>query len=303
MLYNVKGLVISGPTGVGKTDMSIKMAKLLNSEIISADSSQIYRHMNIGTAKISLEEMQGIRHYMIDVVEPGEDFSVGNFEVRVNEILKKKWENKENIMLAGGTGLYIKSITDGLSRLPAKNEELRKSLEEKSTEELTEILKKLDKDSLQEIGLNNRIRLIRAIEVCMLTGGKFSRLKGENVKNNKYDFLKVLLIREREELYERINKRVDMMICQGLEEEAAKIYEDYREVRSKIVSIGYKEFFRYFDGEMSFNETVEEIKKESRRYAKRQLTWFRREKDYMIYNLSEESEDKIMKNIYDKWNS
>ena len=302
MSSNLKGLVISGPTGVGKTDMSIKLAKLLNSEIISADSSQIYRYMDIGTAKITSEEMQGIRHYLIDIADPGEDYSVGDFEIQVNSILKDKEKNQENILLVGGTGLYIKAITDGFSNLPSKDEKLRNELEVKSLEELREMLRKLDKKAYREIDICNKLRLVRAIEVCILTGGKFSELKTENVKNNNYNFMKVFLTRNREEIYDRINRRVDIMISQGLEAEARKIYEKYKNLRYKIASIGYKEFFKYFDGENSLDETIEEIKRESRRYAKRQMTWFRKEKDYIIYNLSEQNENDVMKDIIERWN-
>ena len=302
MSSNLKGLVISGPTGVGKTDMSIKLAKLLNSEIISADSSQIYRYMDIGTAKITSEEMQGIRHYLIDIADPGEDYSVGDFEIQVNGILKEKEKKYENILLVGGTGLYIKAITDGFSNLPSKDEKLRNELEGKELEELREILKKVDEKAYGEIDICNKLRLVRAIEVCILTGGKFSELKTENVKNNNYSFMKVFLTRNREEIYERINKRVDIMISQGLEDEARKIYDKYANLRYKISSIGYKEFFKYFDGENSLDETIEEIKRESRRYAKRQMTWFRKEKDYIIYNLSEQSENEVMKDIIRRWN-
>lgn len=302
MSSNLKGLVISGPTGVGKTDMSINLAKSLDSEIISADSSQIYRYMDIGTAKITNEEMQGIRHYLIDIADPGEDYSVGDFEIQVNSILKDKEKNQENILLVGGTGLYIKAITDGFSNLPSKDEKLRNELEVKSLEELREMLRKLDEKAYGEIDICNKLRLVRAIEVCILTGGKFSELKTENVKNNNYSFMKVFLTRNREEIYERINKRVDIMISQGLEDEARKIYDKYANLRYKISSIGYKEFFKYFDGENSLDETIEEIKRESRRYAKRQMTWFRKEKDYIIYNLSEQNENDVMKDIIGRWN-
>ena len=302
MSYNLKSLVISGPTGVGKTDMSIKLAKSLDSEIISADSSQIYRYMDIGTAKITNEEMQGIKHYMIDIIEPGKDYSVGDFEIQVNGILTEKEKKCENILLVGGTGLYIKAITDGFSNLPSKDEKLRNELEGKGLEELREILKKVDEKAYGEIDICNKLRLVRAIEVCILTGGKFSELKTENVKNNNYSFMKVFLTRNREEIYERINKRVDIMISQGLEDEARKIYDKYANLRYKISSIGYKEFFKYFDGENSLDETIEEIKRESRRYAKRQMTWFRKEKDYIIYNLSEQNENDVMKDIIGRWN-
>lgn len=297
MNKKLKGIVISGATGVGKTDLSIKLAKRLNADIISADASQVYKFLDIGTAKVTEDEMQGIKHYMIDVVEPDEDYSVGDFEVEVNKILHEKEENAENIILVGGTGLYIRAITDGFSDLPTKDEKIRKDLEEKSLEELQEILKELDLQAYNEIDLNNKLRLVRAIEVCKITGGKFSELRVKNIKKNNYNFLKVFLTRNREELYERINKRVDIMVQKGLVEEAKKVYNNYEDSLYKISAIGYKELFNYFDGKVSLEEAIEDIKRESRRYAKRQMTWFRKEKDYLIYNLSEISEKEIIEDI------
>ena len=297
MNKKLKGIVISGATGVGKTDLSIKLAKRLNADIISADASQVYKFLDIGTAKVTEDEMQGIKHYMIDVVEPDEDYSVGDFEVEVNKILHEKEENAENIILVGGTGLYIRAITDGFSDLPTKDEKIRKDLEKKSLEELQEILKLLDLQAYNEIDLNNKLRLVRAIEVCKITGGKFSELRVKNIKKNNYNFLKVFLTRNREELYERINKRVDIMIQKGLVEEAKKVYNNYEDSLYKISAIGYKELFNYFDGKVSLEEAIEDIKRESRRYAKRQMTWFRKEKDYLIYNLSEISEKEIIEDI------
>ena len=297
MNKKLKGIIISGATGVGKTDLSIKLAKRLNADIISADASQVYKFLDIGTAKVTEDEMQGIKHYMINVVEPDEDYSVGDFEVEVNKILHEKEENDENVILVGGTGLYIRAITDGFSDLPTKDEKIRKDLEEKSLEELQEILKELDLQAYNEIDLNNKLRLVRAIEVCKITGGKFSELRVKNIKKNNYNFLKVFLTRNREELYERINKRVDIMIQKGLVEEAKKVYNNYEDSLYKISAIGYKELFNYFDGKVSLEEAIEDIKRESRRYAKRQMTWFRKEKDYLIYNLSEISEKEIIEDI------
>ena len=302
MQKKLKGIVIAGATGVGKTDLSIKLAKQLNAVIISADASQVYKELNIGTAKIAHEEMQGIPHYMIDLVNPDEDYSVGDFERAVNAILNENCQNTEkNVIIAGGTGLYIKSITDGFAQLPSKDEKIRADLESRNIEELQEMLKRLDKKSYDEIDLSNKLRLVRAIEVCLLTGGKFSELRVQNVKNNSYEFLKIFLTRDRKELYERINKRVDIMISKGLVEEAHKIYTKYNKSRFKISSIGYKELFCYFDGKITLEEAIEEIKKESRRYAKRQITWFKKEKNYITYNLSELTEDEVMKNIFEKW--
>lgn len=294
--------MIAGATGVGKTDLSIRLAKKIDAEIISADASQIYKELDIGTAKITDEEMQGVKHYMIDVVSPGEDYSVGDFERDVNDILNENsCKNGKNIIIAGGTGLYIRSITDGFAKLPSKDEKIRKELESKSLDELQETLKKLDEKSYEEIDLSNKLRLVRAIEVCLLTGGKFSELRTRNVKNNDYDFLKIFLTRNRDELYDRINRRVEIMIAKGLVGEAKKVYNKYTEELHKISSIGYKELFMHFDGKITLDEAVEEIKKESRRYAKRQMTWFRKEKDYIICNLSEMSENEALDEILKRW--
>jgi tRNA dimethylallyltransferase len=297
----MKGLVIAGPTGVGKTDLSLKLAKILNAEIISADSMQIYKGMDIGTAKIKPEETGGIRHYIIDIISPDEDYSVGNFERDANKILAEK--NGENIIITGGTGLYINALTNGISELPGKDENLRKVLSEKPLEELQEELYNMDPESYNEIDIKNKVRVLRALEVCMLSGEKFSILKKRNIKGNKYDFLKILLLRDREELYDRINRRVDIMMNDGLLDEAKKIYREYRDVLYKINAIGYKELFCYFDGKISLDEAVNMIKTESRRYAKRQMTWFRKEEDYTVYNLSSQSEKEILEDILEKWNN
>ena len=294
--------MIAGATGVGKTDLSIRLAKKIDAEIISADASQIYKELDIGTAKITDEEMQGVKHYMIDVASPGEDYSVGDFERDVNNILNENsCKNGKNIIIAGGTGLYIRSITDGFAKLPSKDEKIRKELESKSLDELQETLKKLDEKSYEEMDLSKKLRLVRAIEVCLLTGGKFSELRTQNIKNNDYDFLKIFLTRNRDELYDRINRRVEIMIAKGLVGEAKKVYNKYTEELHKISSIGYKELFMHFDGKITLDEAVEEIKKESRRYAKRQMTWFRKEKDYIICNLSEMSENEALDEILKRW--
>ena len=298
----MKGIVIAGATGVGKTDLSIKLAQKINAKIISADASQVYKELDIGTAKVTQKEMQGIPHYMIDVVNPDEDYSVGDFERAVNNILNESCQkNGKNVIIVGGTGLYIKSITDGFAKLPSKDEKIRAELEIKNLQELQEMLKELDEKSYSEIDLSNKLRLVRAIEVCLLMGEKFSELRTKNIKNNNYKFLKIFLTRDRNELYDRINKRVDIMISKGLIDEARKIYDKYEKSLYKISSIGYKELFLYFDGKITLEEAVDEIKRESRRYAKRQMTWFRKEKNYITYNLSEVSENKIIKDILKKW--
>lgn len=293
----VKGLVIAGPTGVGKTDLSIKLAKLLNADIISADSAQIYKGMDIGTAKITAEEMQGVKHYMLDVVEPIKKYSVGDYQTAVDSILREKERENKNIILTGGTGLYIGSITEGLSDLPAGDPILREELLNLSGEELYKKLMELDPQAAQDIHINNRRRVERAVEVCLLTGDKFSVLSKKNIKNNNYDFLKIALERDREYLYERINLRVDIMLKKGLEQEVKALYEKYGENLRKINIIGYTELIEYFNGQVTYEEAVENIKRNSRRYAKRQFTWFKNDPSYMWFDLDKLNESEIIAKI------
>ena len=298
----IKGLVIAGPTGVGKTDLSIKLAKLLNADIISADSAQIYKEMNIGTAKITAEEMQGVKHYMLDVVEPIKKYSVGDYQTAVDNILNEKERESKNIILTGGTGLYIGSITEGLSDLPAGDPVLREELLKLDSEELYKKLMELDPQAAEDIHINNRRRVERAVEVCLLTGDKFSVLSKKNIKNNNYNFLKVALERDREYLYERINLRVDIMLEKGLEQEVRALYEKYGENLRKINIIGYTELIEYFNGQVSYEEAVENIKRNSRRYAKRQFTWFKNDPTYVWFDLDKLSEEEIINSIIKELN-
>lgn len=294
----MKGIVIAGPTGVGKTDLSLKLAKELDCEIISADSAQVYKEMNIGTAKISEEEMLGVKHYMLDVLEPTRKYSVGDYQKEVDEILKQTEERGKGVILTGGTGLYINSITDGLSDLPSADEELRKKLSEMPIEELYRELENLDKEAAETIHINNRKRVERALEVCLITNQKFSELSKQNIKNNNYSFIKLCLTRDRENLYKRIDKRVEIMMEQGLYKEVEFLYKKYGgETLRKINIIGYSEFIDFFEGRITFEKAIEDIKRNSRRYAKRQLTWFRNQKDYIWFDLDKVKEDEIIKEI------
>ena len=298
----IKGLVIAGPTGVGKTDLSIKLAKLLNADIISADSAQIYKGMDIGTAKITTKEMQGVKHYMLDVVEPIKKYSVGDYQTAVDNILNEKEKENKNIILTGGTGLYIGSITEGLSDLPAGDPVLREELLKLDSEELYKKLMELDPQAAEDIHINNRRRVERAVEVCLLTGDKFSVLSKKNIKNNNYNFLKVALERDREYLYERINLRVNIMLEKGLEQEVRALYEKYGENLRKINIIGYTELIEYFNEQVSYEEAVENIKRNSRRYAKRQFTWFKNDPTYVWFDLDKLSEEEIINSIIKELN-
>lgn len=291
------GIVIGGPTGVGKTSLSIKLAKILNAVIINCDSMQIYREMNIGTAKIREEEKEGIPHYMFDIIGPTDTYSVGDYYRDVNNLLQKFEKEDRNVILVGGTGLYINSITNGLSKLPEADGDLRKTFESLTTEELFEKLKELDIKASEDIHPNNRVRVERALEVCLLTGEKFSDLNKRNIKGNNYKFYKFALERDREVLYDRINYRVELMLNEGLLEEARNLYEKYGDTIKGTKAIGYKELFWYFDGKITKEEAIDLIKKESRHYAKRQFTWFRGNTDYKWFDLGQINEEEIIKSI------
>ena len=295
-----RAIVIAGPTGVGKTKISIDLASELNAEIISSDSAQVYKGLNIGTAKITEKEMQGIKHHLIDIVEPISKYSVGNFEKDVNKILNQNPE--KNFLLVGGTGLYINSVTKGLSILPEADKKTREYLSTLDNQTLLELALKYDKEATKEIHPNNRVRLERVVEVFLLTGQKFSELSKKNIKNNNFKFLKIALERDRENLYDRINKRVDIMFEQGLVDEVKNLYKIYGEKLYKLNIIGYNEIIDYINGKISLDETSYRIKLNSRHYAKRQFTWFKADKEYQWFNLDEVSEQEIVKTIYTLFN-
>ena len=293
-------IVIAGPTGVGKTKISIDLASELNAEIISSDSAQVYKGLNIGTAKITEEEMQGIKHHLIDIVEPVSKYSVGNFEKDVNKILNQNPE--KNFLLVGGTGLYLNSVTNGLSILPEADKKTREYLTTLDNQTLLELALKYDEEATKEIHPNNRVRLERVVEVFLLTGQKFSELSKKNIKNNNFKFLKIALERDRENLYDRINKRVDIMFAQGLVDEVKKLYEIYGEKLYKLNIIGYNEIIDYINGIISLDEANYRIKLNSRHYAKRQFTWFKADNEYQWFNLDRISEQEIVKSIYTMFN-
>ena len=295
-----KAIVIAGPTGVGKTKISIDLASELNAEIISSDSAQVYKGLNIGTAKITEDEMQGIRHHLIDIVEPMLKYSVGNFEKDVNKILNQNPE--KYFLLVGGTGLYLNSVTNGLSILPEADKKTREYLSTLNNHALLELALKYDEEATKEIHPNNRVRLERVIEVFLLTGQKFSELSKKNIKNNNFKFLKIALERDRENLYNRINKRVDIMFEQGLVDEVKNLYKIYGEKLYKLNIIGYNEIIDYINGKISLDEANYKIKLDSRHYAKRQFTWFKADKEYQWFNLDRISEQEIVKSIYIMFN-
>lgn len=291
------GIVLCGPTGVGKTDLSIKLAKKINADIVSTDSMQVYKYMNIGTAKITEEETEGVKHHMLDIVKPNYKFTVGEYQKRADKVLNDLEKTDKNVVMVGGTGLYIDSVIRGLSVLPESDNIIRGELEKKTKKELFEELEKLDKKSAETIHKNNKVRIIRALEVCKITGKKFSELRNKNIKNNNYQFYKFGLTRDRAFLYERINKRVEIMFDNGLLEEAKYLYKNYKDGLASIQAIGYQELFEYFDEKISLEEAKELIKQNSRKYAKRQFTWFNKDKNMKWFDLDKENIEEIINEI------
>lgn len=276
-----KLLVIVGPTAVGKTAIAIQLAQRLNGEIISADSMQVYRGMDIGTAKPTLEEQAGVPHHMIDIVDPGEAFTVADFQKMAREKIDEVSARGRLPILAGGTGLYVRAVIDPYNFIPADTDwnlraRLRQQAREAGLESLYKWLSGVDPIAAQRIHPNDERRIIRALEVYQTTGHPLSFWEQHTDQSPRYDLLMVGLHRPRAELYERINRRVDLMLEQGLLEEASKLLE--QGLDEKFIArqaIGYKEFFAYLRGEESLEEATEKLKQGTRRYAKRQLTWFR----------------------------
>jgi tRNA dimethylallyltransferase len=280
-----KVLVIVGPTATGKTKISIELARILNGEIISADSMQIYKKMNIGTAKPTEEEMKNIPHYMIDMIDIGDNFNVTKYQDMAMKYIKDIISRGKLPIITGGTGLYINSIVEERKygetiESEAIREELEKEAMEKGNEFLYEELKKIDPESTQRIHINDLKRIIRALEVYKITQKTITEhQKSSKEKNKKYDYIIIGLTTDRKTLYNRINERVDKMFEQGLEEEAKEIIEEVSKKNTSFQAIGYKEWVDYFNGISTLEEAKEKIKQESRHYAKRQLTWFNKNKD------------------------
>lgn len=277
-------IILTGPTAVGKTDLSIQLAKAVDAEIVSADSMQIYKYMDIGSAKVTEEEMQGVKHYLVDEIEPDMPFSVSEYKRMAEEYIDEISSRGKNVIVTGGTGLYLNSLiydmdfgkSDANQEL---REELNKELEENGPAYMYEKLVSLDKEAAERIHPNNTKRVIRAIEVAM-SGEKMNDFSKDLRYNKKYRPIIIVLNRDRQALYDRINLRVDIMLKNGLIEEVKGLLEKgYTKDMISMQGIGYKEIIKYFNGEYTLEEAIEIIKRDSRRYAKRQLTWFRRYED------------------------
>jgi tRNA dimethylallyltransferase len=286
-------VIVSGPTASGKTSLAVELALLYNGEIISADSMQVYRLMDIGTAKPSLKERRGIPHHLIDVVYPDEEYTAARFKIDASSKIREIAGQGKNIIIAGGTGLYIKALTQGLFDGPEADWELRRELlavaADKGKVALHERLKKIDPEGASLIHPNNLNRVIRAIEVYELAGKPISGLQKEHsFSESPYECLKIGLDVERDALFERIDRRVDQMMSAGLlEETRALAAAGYGYDLKPMCGLGYKEMSGFLRGEYPLEEAVRLIKRNTRHYAKRQLTWFRKDPDIKWFNPSE----------------
>ena len=295
-----KVVVIVGPTASGKTALSIELAKRIGGEIISSDSMQIYKDMNIGTAKVTKEEMQGIKHYLIDFVPPNQRYTVSDFKKDATRAIKEILREAKIPIVVGGTGLYVNSLIYGIEYQDMQfDEEYRNKLmkiaeTEEGLNNLWEQAQKIDPESMKKISKKDKKRIVRVLEIYKSTGKtKTEQEILSRKKEIEYDFKIFGISMDREQLYERINKRVDIMINQGLEKEVRNLLEKYSEFPTAMQGLGYKEVVEYFNGILTRGEMIDKIKQESRRYAKRQLTWFRRNKEIIWLDANEEMEKNI----------
>lgn len=280
-----KVIVICGPTASGKTSLSIEVAKKIDGEIISCDSMQIYKDMNIGTAKPTVEEMQGIPHYMLDFVLPSERYSVADFKEAATDRIEDILKREKVPIIVGGTGLYVDALTKNITYPEIEIDlEYRKQLEElikeNGLESLYEEAKKIDEKAMQTISKNDKKRIMRVLEIYHQKGKTKTQLESESrLTPPPYEYIVFAINMEREKLYERINKRVDIMIDQGLIEEVEALTKKYEEFPTAMQGLGYKEVVSYLKKEITKEEMIEKLKMETRRYAKRQLTWFRKDEN------------------------
>nr|WP_168196246.1 tRNA (adenosine(37)-N6)-dimethylallyltransferase MiaA [Echinicola soli] len=282
-------LVVAGPTAVGKTDLCIKLAKKFKTAIISSDSRQFYKETDIGTAKPSAAEMQDVPHYFVNNLSIHDDYDVRKFEKDALLVLNNLFEMHNVVIMTGGSGLYIDAVCNGFDEIPAIDPSIRKSLnqlyQEKGITALQEKLAELDSDYYKQVDVNNPQRLIRGCEVTMGTGKPFSSYRKKEKVRRPFQVIKVGLQRERQELYHRINLRMDQMIAAGLFEEAAGLYP--QRYLNALQTVGYSEIFGYLDGEYDKEEAERLLKRNSRRYAKRQMTWFRRDEEIQWFSPDE----------------
>lgn len=291
-LINKYLIVLVGPTAVGKTALSIELAKQYKTAVLSADSRQIYKELSIGTAKASLEEQDGVPHYFVDALSITEPFNAGMFEREGLALLESLFKEHDVVILCGGTGLYVKALLEGMDELPETDPELRAALneefEQKGLVAMQEELKRIDPVTYAQIDLQNPLRVFRPIEVYRQTGMPLSAFKTGEKKQRPFHTIKIGLTMDREELYARIDKRMDLMLAGGLEDEAKK-YIAYRNMNA-LQTVGYSEIYGYIDELYDRTEMIRLLKRNSRRYAKRQLTWFTKDPEIKWFHPREKQE-------------
>jgi len=274
-------IVLLGPTGVGKTELSLQLASKFESPIISADSRQLYKDLVIGTAAPTAEELNRIKHYFVGSLELTDYYSASQFEEDVIQLLENLHQSHETVIMSGGSMMYIDAVCKGIDDIPTIDETLRAEVfalfEKEGLEPIRQQLKILDPVFYNQVDLQNHKRVIHALEICLMTGKPYSSFRTNSIKKRPFEILKIGLTRDREELYERINSRVDKMMEDGLLDEARSVYP-YRHLNS-LNTVGYKELFRFFDGEWSLDFAIEKIKQNSRIYSRKQMTWFKRDKE------------------------
>lgn len=280
-MNNKRLIVVVGPTAVGKTAECIRLAGMLNTEIVSADSRQFYKEMNIGVARPSESELATIPHHLIAHISVSQDYNAAMYERDALEVIGKLFQEKDDVVLTGGSGLYVNAVCNGMDDIPDKDESIRQELndlfDKQGLEPLQRELQEKDPEYWEIVDKHNHIRLIRALEVCRQTGRTFSSFRSQKKTKRNFDIIKIGIKRSRENLLERIYQRVDCMIEQGLIEEVRELY-GYRNLQA-LNAVGYKEIFDFLDGKTSLQEAVELIKINTRRYAKRQMTWFCKDKE------------------------
>ena len=272
-------IVVVGPTGSGKSALAVTLAQHYHAPIISTDSRQLYRGMAIGTAQPTAEELATVKHYFIADREVEDDFNCGRYEVEALQLLDKLFADNDYVVAVGGSGLYIQALCDGMDNLPEADDkvraQLKSRLEDDGLETLAEELSRLDPVYAKEVDICNPARVMRALEVCITTGRPYSEQRSGERVERPFNIVKIGTDMPREELYDRINRRVDMMVADGLVGEARAMYP--KRHLNALQTVGYREIFDHFDGKCSLEESIELIKRNSRRYAKRQMTWFRRD--------------------------
>lgn len=285
-------VILLGPTGVGKTELCLSLAEELNTEIVSCDSRQFFRELKIGTAAPTEAQMQRVKHHLVGNLSIFDYYSCGRFEIDALKKLDELFQSKEVVLMTGGSMLYIDAICKGIDDIPNVDQELRDSLHERYANEgidnILAELKLLDPEYYDMVDKKNHKRIIHALEICLTSGKTFSSFRKETAKERPFDIIKIGLNLPREELYERINRRVDIMFEEGLMEEA-KTYYPHRNLNS-LNTVGYKELFEYFDGNWDLDFAKNMIKQNSRRYAKKQLTWFNRDKDINWFKPDQQEE-------------